>query len=210
LPLPVPELRQPKQQSFFDTLVTPPPSAPPPTSASPSLPEPELQPRPEPRRPVFELAPADAPYACMVTTLLVGEPAGVATAIPAQIAADAAMAKAVRDVAHRLREAESRTCLPAADVDALLHLLMRSDHARWHAGGQRLKEGETRIFPTTSVVTLPPRSGVILGANGPWYVDAATGAVGRMRIRPPVAAPQSPPAPGQPQRRAESRRRMSW
>ncbi|MBW4092484.1 MAG: DEAD/DEAH box helicase [Proteobacteria bacterium] len=196
-----PELRQPEQQSFFDTLVTPAPSAPPPTSASPPLPEPELQPRPEPRWPVFELAPADPPYACVVTTLLVGERNGVAAAIPAQIAADEAMPRAARDVARRLGEAESRTHVPAVDVDELLRLLVRSGHARWHAGGQRLEEGDLRIFPSASAVMLPPRSGIILGANGPWFVDAATGAVARIRVRPPVLAPR--PVPAHPRRRAE-------
>ncbi|HUB46474.1 MAG TPA: DEAD/DEAH box helicase [Acetobacteraceae bacterium] len=199
-----PELRQPEQQSFFDTLVTPPAAAPPPAAASPPRPPPELQPRPEPRRPVFELAPAEAPFACAVTTLLVGEHSGVATAVPAQIAADEAMPRAARDVARWLGQAESRARVPAADVDDLLRVLVPSGHARWHAGGHPLKEGEVRIFPSVSAVTLPPRSGVILGANGPWYVDAATGAVARMRIRPPVVALRPPPAPALPRRRLES------
>ena len=66
-----PELRRPEQQTFFDALVT----------------EPETT--AEPQRTVFELAPAEAPYACMVATLLVGGHSGVETpTTPVQIAAD--------------------------------------------------------------------------------------------------------------------------
>ena len=53
-------------------------------------------------------------------------------------------------------------------------------------------QGEARAFSSTSAAALPPRSGVIVGAAGPWYVDAATGAVARVRVQPPVVAPRSP------------------
>ena len=34
---------------------------------------------------------------------------------------------------------------------------------------------------------LPPRSGMIVSDSGPWYVDAVSGAVGRIRIQPAIA-----------------------
>ena len=40
---------------------------------------------------------------------------------------------------------------------------------------------------------LPPRSAVLLGTGGNWYVDAATGAVGQARFRAAEATPPSPP-----------------
>jgi superfamily II DNA or RNA helicase len=185
-----PELRQPEQQTFFDTLV-----AGPETTA-------------EPQRTVFELAPAEAPYACMVATLLVGERSATATpTTPALIAADGQSGQVAGEIARTLGGARARTGVSTAQVDALLRMLTQSGLARWHAGGRRLVQGDTRIFPAASAVALPPRSGVIVGATGPWYVDAATGAVARLRIRPPMPPPQlrpplQPPA-AEPRRRVE-------
>jgi hypothetical protein len=48
--------------------------------------------------------------------------------------------------------------------------------------------GETRVFAAASAAPLPLRSGVILGDTGPWYVDAVTGAVGRIRVQPQAVA----------------------
>jgi superfamily II DNA or RNA helicase len=183
-----PELRRPEQQTFFDALVA----------------EPETI--VEPQRAVFELAPAEAPYACVVATLLIGERSGVATAAtPAQIAADGRFGSATHEVAQALGGTRTQTGMPTAQVDDLLRMLVQSGQARWHAGGQRLIPGEARIFASTSAVALPPRSGVIVGANGPWYVDAATGAVARIRIRPPAPPPRLPVRPTQaaPRRRVE-------
>ena len=53
-------------------------------------------------------------------------------------------------------------------------------------------QGEARAFFSTSAAALPPRSGVIVGATGPWYVDATTGAVARVRVQPSAVAPRSP------------------
>ena len=100
-----PELRQPEQQSFLDALVTPgaprsavavtPAQEPPLTSRS--KPEPEPQPRPELHWPMFELAPAEAPHACSVTTLLLGERTDAdVPATPTQIAADERMPTVAR------------------------------------------------------------------------------------------------------------------
>jgi len=54
-----PVLRKPEQQTFLDTLTTAPPEK-------------------ERQRLVFELAPAEPPHACVVTTLLIGERTGIA------------------------------------------------------------------------------------------------------------------------------------
>jgi superfamily II DNA or RNA helicase len=183
-----PELRRPEQQTFLDALV-----AEPETTA-------------EPQRLVFELAPAEAPYACMVATLLIGEQSGVATpTTPAQIATDDRAGQATREVAQTLGGARTQTGVPTAQVDDLLRMLVQIGQARWHAGGRRLVQGDSRVFPSASAVVLPPRSGVIVGASGPWYVDAATGAVARIRIRPPALPPRPPvPAlPTEPRRRVE-------
>ena len=69
-------------------------------------------------------------------------------------------------------------------VNAVLGLLPRLGKARWHATGKPLILGEERSFPANVPPKLPPKSAVILGDTGPWYVDAATGAVGRVRLRP--------------------------
>jgi superfamily II DNA or RNA helicase len=173
-----PELRQPEQQTFFDALVTEPKTT------------------VEPQRTVFELAPAEAPYACVVATLLVGGHSGVETpTAPVQIAADGLSGPATREAALILGGTQKRTGVPTARVDDLLRVLVQSGQARWHAGGRRLVQGETRFFASAAEVALPPRSGVIVGLSGPWYVDAATGAVARIRIRPPAPPPRPPIQP---------------
>ena len=185
-----PALRRPEQQSFLDALVATPEAAP----------DKELQ------RTAFELAPGEPPYACVVTTLLIGERSGtIAPTTPRQIAADTQAAEPFRALARLLGgQDQSRTGVPAALVDAVLRELVRSGQARWHAGGRRLVPGEMRVFASTSAASLPPRSGVILGNTGPWYVDAASGAVGRIRVQPPVLArPPARPPIAAPRRRPE-------
>ena len=169
-----PSLRKPEQQTFLDLLA--------------AAPEQERQ------RTVFELAPGKAPYACVVSTLLVGERTGAAASTtPRRIAADEGANRAVRELARLLGNSnEARTGVTPARVDEVLWALVQSGQARWHAGGRRLMQGEARVFSSTSAAALPPRSGVIVGATGPWYVDAATGAVARVRVQPPVVAPRSP------------------
>jgi superfamily II DNA or RNA helicase len=170
-----PSLRRTEQQSFLDALV--------------SAPETERQ------RLVFELAPGEAPDACIVRTLLIGERSGtVVPTTPRRIVADERADEAVRDLARRLGGGdETGTGVPPARATDVLRGLVQSGRARWHAGGRRLVSGEPRVFAGASALTLPPRSAVILGDTGPWYVDAATGAVGRVRIRPPVEE-RRPPA----------------
>jgi superfamily II DNA or RNA helicase len=189
-----PALRKPEQQTFLDTLTTP-------------APEKERQ------RVVFELAPAEPPYACIVTTVLIGERSGTATpTTPAQIGADENANTKLRDLAYLLGEGnEARTGVSAALVVDLLDALIETGQARWHAGGKRLIKGETRFFPSAAAAALPPGSGVIVADSGPWYVDAFSGAVGRIRIQaattPPRPAPiAAPPARGpfEPSRRRPS------
>ncbi len=47
---------------------------------------------------------------------------------------------------------------------------------------------------------LPPGSGIVVGDTGPWYVDGATGEVGRVRLRQPTVRQIVPPrvVPGHP------------
>ncbi len=164
-----PALRRPEQQTFLDTLTVAPPEK-------------------ERQRIAFELAPGDHPYACVVTTVLIGERSGVASpTTPAAIAADDGAAAAVRDLAYLLGEGgEARTRVRVTAAVDVLEALVESGQARWHAGGKRLVKGETRVFASASAAALPPRSGVIVAENGPWYVDAVTGAVGRVRIQAPA------------------------
>jgi superfamily II DNA or RNA helicase len=183
-----PALRKPEQQTFLDALTAP--------SAAK-----------ERQRTVFELAPGEMPYACTVVTLLVGERSGAASpTTPRQVAADEQADPKLRDVAYLLGEGnDSRTGIPSGLVADLLDALIESGRARWHAGGKRLVKGETRTFALASTATLPSRSGVIVADTGPWYVDAMTGAVGRVRIQPPApprrATPVAPTADRDPPKR---------
>ena len=176
-----PALRRPEQQSFLDTLVT-------------------AAPVKERQRTVFELAPAEPPHACVVVTMLIGERSGIITpTTPRQIVSDEAADTAVRDLGYMLGDGtEARIGLRSGQVADALPALVRSGLARWHVGGRRLVQGETRVFTSATAAALPPGSGVIVGDTGPWYVDAATGAVGRVRIQAPAIPPKpqfaAPPA----------------
>jgi superfamily II DNA or RNA helicase len=185
-----PVLRRPEQQTFLDTLTASPPEK-------------------ERQRIVFELAPGDHPHACVVTTVLIGERTGIATpTTPRAIAADDRASPTARDLASLLGEGgDARTGVRGSAVVDVLDALVDSGQARWHAGGKRLLKGETRVFAAASTASLPPRSGVIVADNGPWYVDALTGAVGRVRIQPPAPAPRPfvpPPVAAMPKRRVEA------
>jgi superfamily II DNA or RNA helicase len=168
-----PQLRKPEQQTFLDTLTTPPVEK-------------------ERQRVVFELAPGEAPHACIVITLLIGERSFTASpTTPRQIAGDEQADPKLRDLAYLLGEGnQTRTGVAATLVVDLLDALIESGQARWHAGGKRLVKGETRMFASASTAILPPRSGVIVADSGPWYIDALTGAVGRVRIQAPAPPPQ--------------------
>ena len=170
-----PELRRPEQQTFLDTLATP-------------------APQKERQRLVFELAPAEGKHACVVIAMRVGERSGsIVATTPRDIAADETADTAVRDLVYLLGEGgESRVGIAPDLVTDVLDALIEAGCARWHAGGQALVKGETRIFSSAAAAALPPRSGVVVADSGPWYIDAATGAVGRIRIRAPEPAPVQP------------------
>ena len=179
-----PTLRKAEQHSFLDRLTAAPPEK-------------------ERQRIVFELAPSDPPYACSITTLLVGERTGIAIPTPpCQIARHENADAKARNLANLLGLGnEARTSVATALVTDLLAAVIESGQARWHAGGRRLINGETRFFPSAAAVSTSPQSAVIVGASGPWYIDAATGKVGPIRIRPAVPPPARPVAPAAPVRR---------
>ncbi|MFL5252759.1 MAG: SNF2-related protein [Rhodopila sp.] len=179
-----PVLRKPEQQTFLDALTAAPPEK-------------------ERQRVVFELSAAEPPQTAIVTTILIGERTGVATpTTPQAIAADGQADAKARGLAMALAAGLSgdaaRTMLSAARFGEILPALIESGQARWHVGGRRLIRGETRIFASTAAANLPPGSGILVAESGPWYVDASSGAVGRIRIQAPAQAPAPSvtPAPG--------------
>ena len=178
-----PALRKAEQQTFLDTL------------AAPVV-------QKERQRLVFELMPAEGQHACVIIAMLIGERTGIiAPTTLRQITSDESASSEVRDLAYMLGDGtDARTGIAADLVTDALDALIETGIARWHAGGARLVKGQTRIFPSSTAVALPPRSGVIVADSGPWYVDAATGAVGRIRIQtlavaPPQPQPAAPPPP---------------
>ena len=177
-----PELRKPVQKTMFDTLAT--------------------EAGPERMVLAFELAPASPPGACTVTTLLIGERSGKREETsPARILADRVGPESNRIMAKMLGGGdEGRIDVAPGLVTSLLGLLARIGRGRWHANGRPLTLGEERSFQTDAAPSLPPKSAVIIGDSGPWYVDGATGAVGRIRLRPGRAAPApvATPTPGRP------------
>jgi superfamily II DNA or RNA helicase len=172
-----PTLRKPMQGGLLDTLTAPETG--------------------ERHRLVFELAPAEHPSACTVTTVLIGERTGRREPTsPAAILADRSSAGTARIMAKMLGGGtESRNAVAPDAVASVLGLLARMGRARWHATGVTLTLGEERSFLANAPPPLPPKSAVILGDAGPWYVDAATGTTGRVRLRqaPVVKAPPPPP-----------------
>ena len=144
----------------------------------------------ERQRLVFELEPGEPPHACFVTTRLLGERSGASTGTtPRQILAERGSSQTTRIMARLLGGGDAaRTGIPAASVPAVLGLLGRLDKARWQPTGKRLSLGEERAFNANTAPDLPPHSAIILGELGPWYVDGATGALGRVRLRQAPAA----------------------
>ncbi|HET9147759.1 MAG TPA: hypothetical protein VFN77_06905, partial [Acetobacteraceae bacterium] len=180
-----PELRRAEQKSFIDML-----------SADPAD---------ERRRLVFSLAPGEGEHACFVSASLVGEATGrVEPVSPGTIAADPAQGEAAIAIARLLGGGEAaRAGIAAEQVAKLLELLLKSGQGRWAPTAKRLVPGVERVFDAGEPPKLPAKSGVIISAAGPWYVDAATGAVGRIRLRaappPPInlrPPPRRPAAPG--------------
>lgn len=177
-----PALRKPVQNSFLDTLTAP--------QAA------------ERQRLVFELSPGEPPHPCFVATVLIGERTGrreVTT--PGCILADRAGSASSRLIAKLLGGGDtSRTPVASGAVTSVLSLLARIGKARWHATGKILTLGGDRTFQANVPPDLPPKSAIILGETGPWYVDGATGALGRIKLRQaPAGQPRPAPArPGRP------------
>ena len=159
------ELRKAEQKSLFSAL----------TAA----------PAPEPTRLVIDLAPGEPPHACVVSLSLVGERSGkVETTTPRRVMSDPAAGEAVRSLGRTLGGGEgARIGVSTTEVGDVLAALLGTGQARWAATGKRLVPGEARIFDTDAPPRLPPKSAVLLGTGGPWYVDAASGAVGLVHLR---------------------------
>ena len=180
-----PSLRKPVQHNFMASLTAP--------AAE------------ERQQLLFELSPGRPPDACYVATLLVGERTGRREpTTPGRILADRSSPETVRIMARMLGGDAERTAVAPGAVASVLELLARMGKARWQATGKPLRLGEERAFQANVAPNLPPKSAVILGAAGPWYVDGATGAVGRVRLRQAPAPRLTPrPVAPPPRRRAE-------
>ncbi len=140
---------------------------------------------PEKRRVVFDLSPGHGAHVAVVATLLIGEATQkVEAATPRQLMADPSVGAAVRALARLLGGGHStRTGIEAGLLPDVLQHLVSSGQGRWAATGKRLVGGETRSFDAHLRPKLPPKSAVLQSEFGPWYVDGATGAVGRVRLR---------------------------
>ena len=167
-----PELRRAEQTNFFDRLAA-------------DVVAPERQ------RLVIEVAPGEPPHACFVSFSLLGERSGrKEPTSPRKVILDATRSEEVRALARLLGGADAtRTGVPAALVPQVLGRLGRSGLARWQATGKRLVAGGERSFDANASPNLPPKSAIILGHTGPWYVDGLTGAVGPIRLRRPPSPP---------------------
>ncbi len=159
-------------------------------------------PAPEPCRLVIDLAPGEPPHACFVSLSLVGERSGkVEATTPRRVMSDPAAGEAARSLGRRLGGGEAaRVGVPTTNVGNVLAALLGAGQARWAATGKRLVPGEARVFDADVPPQLPPKSAVLLGTGGPWYVDAGTGAVGLVHLRR-----QKPRAPILHQRAKRSR-----
>jgi superfamily II DNA or RNA helicase len=137
------------------------------------------------------------PASAYVHLTLVGERSGEAKPVTARaVLANPTSTETGKSVARLLGGgAETRCAVPPHLVPAVLKLLVGSPNARWGNGGRRLIAGEDRLFETDAPPRLPPGSAVLLSDSGHWYVDAATGKVGRARMRRKPAAPPPPPMP---------------
>ncbi len=165
-----PALRRPAQNSMLDSLTAPA--------------------APEKRRVVFELSPGNAQHAATVTTLFIGETSGrIDAATPRQLMADPSVGASVRGLARLLGGGNAtRTAVDASLLPDVLQQLVSSGQGRWSATGKRLVSGEVRTFDAHLRPKLPPKSAVLQSEFGPWYVDAGSGATGRVRYRQKSAA----------------------
>ncbi len=175
-----PALRKAEQRGLFDTL-----------AAGPAA---------ELKRLVLDLSPGEPPHACVLTASLVGTQTGkVEPTTPRKIIADPTHRETVRILARALGGGDlPRNGVSAAAVPSVLGLLLSTGLGRWAATGKKLVAGEERSFDASVAPKLPPGSAILLSPIGPWYVDGATGAVGRVRARPAPAVGTAKPAASKP------------
>ena len=171
-----PALRRVDQKSFLETLTSP---------------------AEERKKLIFGVEPGVQPDACFVTLTYVGERSGsMEPALPRRVAADPLAGETARAIANLLGAGDaSRVGVPPPSVPPLIKLLIRSGAARWHATGKTLIDGEERAFDPNFPPKLPAKSAIVVGDTGPWYVDAATGQVGRVKPRLTPAARPAPITP---------------
>ena len=137
---------------------------------------------PRPRTLVYELAAASPPDACTVTILLLDEQTSrTEGATPEAVQADESIPADARAVAALL--SKPVTSVAPEQLDAVINALLQSGQGRWGATRRRLLPGPPRSFEQGKPPALPPRSAVLLGTEGNWYVDASTGAMGQARFR---------------------------
>jgi superfamily II DNA or RNA helicase len=175
-----PALRKPVQKSMLDMI---------PAQAPEEL-----------RRVVFDVSPGTPPDACYVSISLVGQRTGRIEAVsPRKLVAGSIGGETALALARLLGGKETaRTGVSTADLAEAVTLLLKSGHARWSATGRRLIAGEERVFDANFPPRMPPKSAILLGDTGKWYVDGATGAVGKVRLRqaPPPPMPRTPAGRG--------------
>jgi superfamily II DNA or RNA helicase len=166
-----PALRRPEQRSFLDALTAG-----------------EIAER---RRVAFSVTAGAPPDVAFVATAMVGEQTGrIEATTPRRILDSVGCSPEARAVARALGGGEEfRTAVASAALPGVLDLLLRSGSARWAATGRRLKAGPERVFDPNA----PSRTPMLLSDAGPFYVDAATGEVGRARLRRPARPPPRAP-----------------
>jgi len=152
---------------------------------------------PERRAVMFELAAAPPPEGCFVSTFLVGERTRrITPTTPRQVSVDPGSGAPARALARLIGAGSTtKSAIPREMLPEVLRQLVASGQARWAPSGKRLQDGETRTFDAHLKPKLPLKSAVLHSDAGPFYVDGATGAVGRVRLRqpaPPSARPARP------------------
>ena len=135
-----------------------------------------------PRRLLFDVSPASPPVACVVEMILLNDATGRREgADPARILADPAHSEQVRAAAMLMQGARSE--FPPERLGVVMDALLQSGHARWSASRLLMRPGPARSFDSGVPPALPAKSGVLLGSEGSWYVDGASGVAGEARFR---------------------------
>ncbi len=140
----------------------------------------------------LELSPAAEPYAFSVGCILKVEATGKsAPSTPAAVIAHGNILQSARDLARMIGGGkDALTQIGPQAGAAVLEALAQSGVAFWKPTGKRLKLGDERIAEPEMPLGLPEHSAEIQTSIGRYYVDAATGVVGRVRPR------LQPPLPG--------------